>query len=89
MVAPSEEQAVRRLVQRAKAGDHDGMRQLYVRFAPHVHDYVKRIVVNPDDADDLTQQIERSRARRSGRSTSTPMSRRSSVARRCAKRSLR
>jgi RNA polymerase sigma-70 factor, ECF subfamily len=52
-----EEIAVRRLVQRAKAGDHDAMRQLYVRFAPHVHDYVKRIVVNPDDADDLTQQI--------------------------------
>jgi RNA polymerase sigma-70 factor (ECF subfamily) len=52
-----EEIAVRRLVQRAKAGDHDAMRQLYLRFAPHVHDYVKRIVVNPDDADDLTQQI--------------------------------
>jgi RNA polymerase sigma-70 factor, ECF subfamily len=57
MVIASEELAVRRLVQRAKAGDHDAMRQLYVRFAPHVHDYVKRIVVNPDDADDLTQQI--------------------------------
>jgi RNA polymerase sigma-70 factor, ECF subfamily len=57
MVAAGEELAVRRLVQRAKAGDHDAMRQLYVRFAPHVHDYVKRIVVNPDDADDLTQQI--------------------------------
>jgi RNA polymerase sigma-70 factor, ECF subfamily len=57
MVAAIEEIAVRRLVQRAKAGDHDAMRQLYLRFAPHVHDYVKRIVVNPDDADDLTQQI--------------------------------
>jgi len=52
-----EEIAVQRLVQSAKAGDHDAMRQLYLRFAPHVHDYVKRIVVNPDDADDLTQQI--------------------------------
>jgi RNA polymerase sigma-70 factor (ECF subfamily) len=57
MVAAIEELAVRRLVQRAKAGDHDAMRQLYLHFAPHVHDYVKRIVVNPDDADDLTQQI--------------------------------
>ena len=57
MVTAGEELAVRRLVQRAKAGDHDAMRQLFVRFAPHVHDYVKRIVVNPDDADDLTQQI--------------------------------
>ena len=56
MVAASEELAVRRLVQSAKAGDHDAMRQLYVRFAPHVHDYVRRIVINPDDADDLTQQ---------------------------------
>ena len=56
MVVAGEELAVRRLVQRAKAGDHDAMRQLYVRFAPHVHDYVRRIVVNPDDADDLTQQ---------------------------------
>jgi len=57
MVAAGEELAVRRLVQRAKAGDHDAMRQLYVRFAPNVRHYVKRIVVNPDDADDLTQQI--------------------------------
>ena len=57
MVAAIEELAVRRLVQRAKAGDHDAMRQLYVRFAPQVHDCVKRIVVDPDDADDVTQQI--------------------------------
>jgi RNA polymerase sigma-70 factor, ECF subfamily len=57
MVTAIDELAVRGLVQRAKAGDDDAMRQLYVRFAPHVHDCVKRIVVNPDDADDLTQQI--------------------------------
>ena len=57
MIAAIEELAVRRLVQRAKAGDHDAMRQLYVRFAPQVHDCVKRIVVDPDDADDVTQQI--------------------------------
>jgi RNA polymerase sigma-70 factor (ECF subfamily) len=57
MVAAPEELAVRRLVQRAKASDHDAMRELYLRFAPHVHDYVGRIVVNPDDADDVTQQI--------------------------------
>jgi RNA polymerase sigma-70 factor, ECF subfamily len=56
MAAASEELAVRRLVQRAKTGDHDAMCQLYVRFAPTVRDYVKRIVVNPDDADDVTQQ---------------------------------
>jgi RNA polymerase sigma-70 factor (ECF subfamily) len=57
VVAVTEELAVRRLVLSAKAGDHDAMRGLYGRFAPHVHDCVRRIVVNPDDADDLTQQI--------------------------------
>ena len=40
----------------AKTGDRDAMRQLYVRFSPHVHAYVRRIVANRDDADDVTQQ---------------------------------
>jgi RNA polymerase sigma-70 factor (ECF subfamily) len=57
MVEAGDELAVRRLVRRAKAGDHDAMRQLYVRFAPPVHDHVERIVDSPDDADDVTQQI--------------------------------
>ena len=57
MVAASDELAVRRLVRRAKAGDHDAMRELYVHFAPAVHAYVEGIVVNRDDADDVTQQI--------------------------------
>jgi RNA polymerase sigma-70 factor, ECF subfamily len=51
------ERIVRRLVARAKAGDNDAMRELYVRLAPGVHAYVSRIVVDRDDAEDVTQQI--------------------------------
>jgi RNA polymerase sigma-70 factor, ECF subfamily len=53
----ADEDIVRRLVGDAKAGDRDAMRRLYLRFAPHVHAYVERIVSNRDDADDVTQQI--------------------------------
>jgi RNA polymerase sigma-70 factor, ECF subfamily len=52
----ADELIVRRLVGDAQAGDRDAMRQLYVRFAPHVHAYVERVVSNRDDADDVTQQ---------------------------------
>src|SRR5919112_2922285 len=52
-----EERLVRALVALAKAGDGDAMREIYVRFAPGVHARVLRIVVNRDDADDLTQQV--------------------------------
>jgi RNA polymerase sigma-70 factor (ECF subfamily) len=51
------ERIIRRLVARAKAGDNDAMRELYVRLAPGVHAYVARIVVDRDDAEDVTQQI--------------------------------
>jgi RNA polymerase sigma-70 factor (ECF subfamily) len=53
----SAERVIRRLVARAKAGDDDAMRELYVRLAPGVHAYVARIVVDRDDADDVTQQV--------------------------------
>jgi RNA polymerase sigma-70 factor, ECF subfamily len=53
----STERIVRRLVARAKAGDNDAMRELYVRLAPGVHAYVTRIVLDRDDAEDVTQQI--------------------------------
>jgi RNA polymerase sigma-70 factor, ECF subfamily len=52
----ADERIVRRLVCDAKAGDRDAMRQLYIRFAPHVHAHVARVVANRDDADDVTQQ---------------------------------
>ena len=53
----ADERIVRQLVDDAKAGDRDAMRRLYLRFAPHVHAYVERIVADRDDADDVTQQI--------------------------------
>jgi RNA polymerase sigma-70 factor (ECF subfamily) len=53
----SAERIVRRLVAQAKAGDNDAMRELYVRLAPGVQAYVMRIVVDRDDAEDVTQQI--------------------------------
>jgi RNA polymerase sigma-70 factor, ECF subfamily len=52
----ADERIVRRLVGDAKAGDRDAMRQLYVRFAPHVRAHVERVVANRDDAEDVTQQ---------------------------------
>lgn len=52
-----DERTLRRLVSRAKAGDGDAMRELYVRLAPGVRAYVARIVGDRDDADDVTQQI--------------------------------
>jgi RNA polymerase sigma-70 factor, ECF subfamily len=53
----SDERHVRCLVARAKTGDGDAMRELYVRLAPGVYTYVLRIVANRDDAEDVTQQI--------------------------------
>jgi RNA polymerase sigma-70 factor, ECF subfamily len=51
-----DERTLRRLVARAKAGDRDAMRELYVQLAPGVRTYVSRIVER-DDADDVTQQV--------------------------------
>jgi RNA polymerase sigma-70 factor, ECF subfamily len=52
----AEERRVRRLVGRAKSGDRDAMRQLYLQFAPAVHAHAGRVVANRDDAEDVTQQ---------------------------------
>jgi RNA polymerase sigma-70 factor (ECF subfamily) len=51
-----DERKVRRLVERAGAGDRDAMRSLYLRFAGGVQVYVARIVP-PRDAEDVTQQV--------------------------------
>jgi RNA polymerase sigma-70 factor, ECF subfamily len=50
-----DEQRVRRLVDRAKAGDRDAMHALYLHFAPTVRAYVSRVVPTDHDADDVTQ----------------------------------
>jgi RNA polymerase sigma-70 factor (ECF subfamily) len=44
-------------VQRAQLGDRDAMRYLYVRYADNVFGYVRSIVHDEHDAEDVTQQI--------------------------------
>ncbi len=44
-------------VRRAKAGDRDALGFLYMRYADNVHGYVRRIVHDSHEAEDLTQQV--------------------------------
>src|SRR3712207_6770528 len=41
----------------AKAGDHDALRYLYLRYADNVYGYVCSIVRDEHEAEDVTQQI--------------------------------
>ena len=41
----------------AKQGDRDAIRYLYVRYSADVHRYVRTIVRNDHDAEDVTQQV--------------------------------
>jgi RNA polymerase sigma-70 factor (ECF subfamily) len=52
-----QEEQTAEAIRRANAGDRDGFSYLYVRYAPHVHAYVRRIVANSQDAEDVTQQV--------------------------------
>lgn len=44
-------------VARTKEGDRGALRVLYVRYAPDVHRYVKSIVRDHHDAEDITQTL--------------------------------
>lgn len=44
-------------VRRARAGDEDSLRFLYLRYADNVYGYVCSIVRDEHDAEDVTQQI--------------------------------
>lgn len=48
---------VRLAVARAKEGDREALRFLYLRYCDNVYGYVCSIVRDPGDAEDLTQQI--------------------------------
>jgi RNA polymerase sigma-70 factor (ECF subfamily) len=52
---------VRRLtawaVRRAREGDPEAMRYIYLRYADNVFGYVRSIVHDEDDAEDVTQQV--------------------------------
>src|SRR5678815_3031657 len=48
---------VREAARRAKEGDMDGIRFLYARFADDVCGYVRSIVQDVHDAEDITQNV--------------------------------
>jgi RNA polymerase sigma-70 factor, ECF subfamily len=48
---------VARAVARAKDGDRDAMRYLYIRFAPNVYGYALSILRDEHEAEDVTQQV--------------------------------
>lgn len=48
---------VQAAVERAKAGDGEGVHFLYVRFAPDVHRFVNSLVHDHHEAEDITQNV--------------------------------
>jgi RNA polymerase sigma-70 factor (ECF subfamily) len=55
--SPRNEQLVLDAVARAKAGDQDALRFLYLRYSDNVYGYVCSIVRDEHDAEDVTQQV--------------------------------
>src|ERR1700690_346199 len=58
--APREELMSRRVsqaVRRAQGGDRDALAFLYARYADNVYGYVRSIVHDPHEAEDVTQQV--------------------------------
>jgi RNA polymerase sigma-70 factor (ECF subfamily) len=51
------ERLVARAVARAKQGDREAVRFLYLRYADNVYGYVRTIVRDHHDAEDVTQQV--------------------------------
>lgn len=55
--SPEIERLVGRAVARAKEGDREAVRFLYLRYADNVYGYVRTIVRDHFDAEDVTQQV--------------------------------
>ena len=55
--SPAVERLVHSAVARARAGDPDALRFLYLRYADNVYGYVCSIVRDEHEAEDVTQQI--------------------------------
>lgn len=55
--SPEIERLVSRAISRAKQGDRDAVRFLYLRYADNVYGYVRAIVRDHHDAEDVTQQV--------------------------------
>jgi RNA polymerase sigma-70 factor (ECF subfamily) len=48
---------VRRAVEFAKEGDNDALRYIYIRYADSIYGYVRSIVRDEHEAEDITQQV--------------------------------
>jgi RNA polymerase sigma-70 factor (ECF subfamily) len=55
--SPEAAREVRQAIARAKEGDREAVRLLYVRYADNVYGYVRSIVRDEKEAEDLTQQV--------------------------------
>lgn len=54
---PGHDPILARAIALASEGDADGMRYLYLRYADNVYGYVRSIVRDPHDAEDIAQQL--------------------------------
>jgi RNA polymerase sigma-70 factor (ECF subfamily) len=55
--SPGAERLVLAAVERAKAGDEAGLRLLYLQYANNVYGYVRSLVHDEHEAEDVTQQL--------------------------------
>lgn len=55
--SPAVTREVRLAIARAKEGDRDAVRFLYVQYSDNVYGYVRSIVRDEKDAEDITQQV--------------------------------
>jgi RNA polymerase sigma-70 factor (ECF subfamily) len=55
--SPEATREVRLAIARAKEGDRDALRLLYIRYSDNVYGYVRSIVRDEKEAEDLTQQV--------------------------------
>jgi RNA polymerase sigma-70 factor, ECF subfamily len=55
--SPQAEREVQSAIARCKRGDRDALRLLYERYAGNVYGYIRSIVRDDKEAEDLTQQV--------------------------------
>lgn len=55
--SPAVEREVKNAIVRAKEGERDAVRFLYVKYSDNVYGYVRSIVRDDKDAEDITQQV--------------------------------
>lgn len=55
--SPEAAREVRLAIARAKEGDREALRLLYIRYSDNVYGYVRSIVRDDKEAEDLTQQV--------------------------------